>query len=224
MRIRRRVMTLAGCLLALAAVSGVPAARAQTEATDYKVLPVPQPTESPGKIEVIEFFSYGCPHCAEFFPLLSSWLGSLPKDVVLRRVPVGFNRPAWVNLQRAYFALQASGDLAKLDGALFHAIHQEQLPLFEEQALEEWVGKSGGHADKFASAYASFGVNSLTVQADKMTEDYQVTSIPTMVVNGKYVAQGNTFSELIASTDKLIAKARAERAPAAAPKNAAPRK
>lgn len=222
MRIRHRVMTLAGWVLALAAVSGLPAASAQSEGTDYKVLPVSQPTQSPGKIEVIEFFSYGCPHCAEFFPLVSTWIGSLPKDVVFRRVPVGFNRPAWINLQRAYFALQASGDLAKLDGPLFHAIHQERLPLFEEQTLEEWVGKNGGNAEKFASAYASFGVNSLTVQADTMTENYQVTGIPTMVVNGKYVAQGGNFSELLANTDKLIAKVRAERTPAAAPKKPAP--
>jgi thiol:disulfide interchange protein DsbA len=123
----------------------------------------------------------------------------------------------WINLQRAYFALQASGDLARLDGKLFQALHEEHLPLFEEPALAEWVGKNGGDAQKFAAAYTSFGINNLTVEADKMSEDYQVTGIPTMAVAGKYIALGDTFTALLASTDKLIAKARAE-AKAAHPK------
>lgn len=134
----------------------------------------------------------------------------LPKDVVFRRVPVGFNRPAWINLQRTYFALQASGDLTRLDGKLFQALHEEHLPLFEEPAIADWVGKNGGDAQKFTAAYTSFGINNLTVEADKMSEDYQVTGIPTMAVAGKYIALGDTFTLLLTSTDKLIAKARAE--------------
>src|SRR5215470_872634 len=78
------------------------------EGTTFRTISPPQPTSSPGKIEVIEFFSYGCPHCAHFYPMLESWLAKQPKDVVLRKVPVGFNRDLWVNLQRAYYALQAS--------------------------------------------------------------------------------------------------------------------
>ena len=84
------------------------------EGTDYRKLDPPQPTMSPGKIEVIEFFSYMCPHCYEFHPLVTTWAAKLPKNVVFVRVPVGFNRPAWINLARAYYALQASGDLDKL--------------------------------------------------------------------------------------------------------------
>lgn len=219
MRCDRRVRTAAAAwLLGLSALLAQPAAWAQTEGVDYRPLAPPQPSSSaPGKIEVLEFFSYGCPHCAEFFPLVSTWVATLPKDVVFRRVPVGFNRPAWINLQRTYFALQASGDLARLDGKLFQALHEEHLPLFEEPALAEWVGKNGGDAQKFAAAYTSFGINNLTVEADKMSEDYQVTGIPTMAVAGKYIALGDTFTALLASTDKLIAKARAE-AKAAHPK------
>jgi thiol:disulfide interchange protein DsbA len=218
MRIRH-VMTVAGAVLALAAVLQPPAARAQViEGTNYKVLTPSQPPQSPGKIEVVEFFSYGCPHCAEFFPLIGTWLATQPKDVAFRRVPVGFERPPWINLQRAYFALLASGDLNRLDGPLFAALHQERLQLYDEPALADWVGKHGGSAEKFAAAYTSFGINSQTVQADKMVEDYQVTSIPMLVVDGRYIALGNSFSELLANTDKLIAKVRAERAPAAAKK------
>src|SRR5271170_2011412 len=146
MRICHRVMTVASAVLALAAVLQGPAAWAQVEGTNYKVLTPSQPTQSPGKIEVVEFFSYACPHCAEFYPLVSTWLAMQPKDVAFRRVPVGFERPPWINLQRAYFALLASGDFNRLDGALFAAIHQQQQPLFDEAALADWVGKNGGNA------------------------------------------------------------------------------
>jgi protein dithiol oxidoreductase (disulfide-forming) len=218
MRIRHPVMSLGRAVLVLAAVLGGPLALAQVEGTNYSVLSPPQPTQSPGKIEVLEFFSYACPHCAEFYPLVSTWLAMQPKDVAFRRVPVGFERPPWINMQRAYFALQASGDFNRLDGALFAAIHQQQQPLFDEAALADWVGKNGGNAEKFAAAYTSFGINNQTVQADKMAEDYRITGVPTLVVEGKYVALGSTLSELLTNTDKLIAKVRAEHA-AAVPAN-----
>jgi thiol:disulfide interchange protein DsbA len=214
MRINRRVLTLAGSLIALSLLSAGPAG-AQVEGTDYRVLSPARPTQTPGKIEVLEFFSYACPHCAEFFPVLNSWLATLPKDVVFIRVPVGFGRPPWENLQRAYYALQASGDLPRLDGALFDAIHQQHLPLFEESALAYWVRKNGGHPDEFGAAYTSFGINNLTVAADKMAEDDQVDSVPTLVIDGKYVAMGNTHAEIITNAGKLVAKARAEHAAAA---------
>ena len=210
MSIDRRVRILAGLLAALALTCGS-ASHAQTENADYRVLsPAQKPDSPPGKIEVLEFFSYGCPHCAEFYPLVNTWQSRLAKDVVFRRVPVGFNRPAWINLQRAYFALQASGDLPKLDGALFQAIHEQRQPLFEAPALAEWVGKMGGNADKFTAAYSSFGINNLTVQADQMSEAYQVSGVPTMAVAGKYIAMGDNFTQILANTDKLIAKVRAE--------------
>jgi protein dithiol oxidoreductase (disulfide-forming) len=215
MRSPYRALSATWCALALTLALGAGVARSQAlvENADYKALTPAQPSPS-DKIEVIEFFSYGCPHCAEFFPLVEAWQKGLAKDVTFRRVPVGFNRPQWVNLERAYYALQASGDLAKLDGPLFHAIHQQHLPLFDPQSLSEWVGTSGGNADKFSAAYSSFGVNNQTVQADKLAEDYQVTSIPTMAVAGKYVAQGASFTEILANTDKAIAQARKERAAA----------
>jgi thiol:disulfide interchange protein DsbA len=145
--------------------------------------------------------------------------------VVLRRVPITFNRPAWVNVARAYYALQASGDLETLDGKLFRAIHDEHQQLFDAQSLADWVGKNGGDAEKFAAAYADFGVNNQTVQADKLAQDYGIDSIPTLAVAGKYVAMGpgdqpqpKYFAEILAHTDALIARARAEAPPPAAVK------
>src|SRR5580704_7512623 len=187
------------------------------EGTDYRKLDPPQPTASPGKIEVIEFFSFMCPHCSEFHPLVTAWAAKLPREVVFRRVPVGFNRPAWINLARAYYALQASGDLDKLDGPLFHAIHEQHLQLYEEQSLADWVGKNGGSGEKFAAAYTSFGVNNQTVQADQMVEHYRIEAVPTMVVNGEYAAMGKNFVEILANTDRLIAQVQTEARPAGPP-------
>ncbi len=213
MRFPVRALSVFAALLATALVPAAPAA-AQAEGTEYRVLAPVQPTLSPGKIEVVEFFSYACPHCAEFAPLLATWRATLAKDVVFRRVPVGFDRPPWINMQRAYYALLASGDLERLDAKLFNAIHEQHLPLFQEQALFDWVGKNGGDAQKFIAAYTSFGINNQTVQADKMAEDFQITGVPTMAVDGRYVALGDTQLELLANTDKLIAKVRAEHAAA----------
>jgi protein dithiol oxidoreductase (disulfide-forming) len=216
-RIRSLALVSVWLLMVAAALAPAGAAAQLVEGTDYRTLTPAQPTSSPGKIEVVEFFSYACPHCNKFYPLVSAWAAKLPKDVVFKRVPVGYERPQWLNLSRAYYALLATGDFARLDGPLFHAIHDEQLPLFDEQSIADWVGKHGGNADKFENAYVSFGVNNQTVQADQMVEDYQIGGIPALAVNGRYVVispgeatdEEATFRELLTRTDKVIAMARA---------------
>jgi protein dithiol oxidoreductase (disulfide-forming) len=202
-----------------------PALRAALEeGTSFRTLVPPQPTSQRNRIEVVEFFSYACPHCARLYPLLNAWVAKQPQDVVFRRVPVGFNRDAWVNLQRAYYALESSGDLARLDGPLFHAIHEERKPLFDESNIADWVGHNGGDADKFTAAYISLGINKQTVQADQRAADFRIEGVPALAVDGRYVAfprAGNDemqgFTELLANTDELIARVRNERAAAKAP-------
>jgi protein dithiol oxidoreductase (disulfide-forming) len=210
--------------------ASAPAAAPAVEGRDYRTVNAPEAAAAPaGKIEVTEFFSYGCPHCNDFYPLITAWLAQQPKDVVFKRVPVGFGRPQWVNLARAYYALLDTGELERLDGALFHAIHVENLQLFDLESLAAWVGKHGGDADKFTNAYTSFGVNNQTVQADQMAEDYQVTGIPTLLVNGRYVVLGAeqaadehaAFLELLKTADKVIAMVRAGAHARAAPAAAA---
>jgi len=218
MSIRNCALTLALWVLASAGTVMSVAVHAQgVEGTDYRKIEPPQPTMSPGKIEVIEFFSYMCPHCSEFYPLVTTWAAKLPKNVVFRRVPVGFNRPPWINLARAYYALQASGDLDKLDGALFRAIHEEHLQLFDEPSLAEWAARNGGNADRFAAAYTSFGVNNQTVQADQLVESYRIEAVPTMAVNGEYQAMGKNLAEILANTDRLIAQVQTEARAAGTP-------
>ncbi len=116
MSLRTRVMTLTACLLGLAAGTAA-AAAAPVEGTDYRKIAVPAPTPAPDKIEVLEFFSYMCPHCAAFNPRVIAWVAKLPKDVSFRRVPVGFERPQWLNLSRGFYALQVTGDYPRLDAA-----------------------------------------------------------------------------------------------------------
>jgi protein dithiol oxidoreductase (disulfide-forming) len=223
MLVTRPALALCAAALAVVLLCPVSAATELEESKTFKALVPPRATGSPDKIEVTEFFSYGCPHCAHFAPLVTTWARRLPKDVVFRRVPVGFGRDAWVNLQRAYYALQASGDLARLDAPLFEAIHDKHLPLFDEPSLADWVGRNGGNAEKFAAAYVSFGVNNQTVQADQMAQDYAIDSVPDMAIDGRYLATADPASgempylvELLANTDRLIARVRSERAAAAA--------
>jgi len=221
-----RTLSWVLCTLTMLLLSPAPRAALQ-EGTNFVTLVPPQRTGKRGKIEVIEFFSYGCPHCAHFYPMLSAWLAKLPPDVVFRRVPVGFGRDAWVNLQRAYYSLEYTGDLTRLDGPLFHAIHEERKPLFDESSIADWVGRNGGNADKFALAYTSFGINNQTFQADKMAEDFRIAGVPAMAIDGRYVAmvpqeeETQGLRDLLATTDELIARVRTERAAAKAP-SAAP--
>jgi len=213
------------CLAAVALSLSAPARAQLVEGKDYRLLTPPRPTSSPGKIEVVEFFSYACPHCAKFNPLVSAWAAKQPKDVAFRRVAVSYGRPPWMNLSRTYYALESTGDLKKLDAAVFRAIHDDHQNLFDEQSIADWVGKEGGDATRFANAYVSFGVNNETVQADQMAEDYGIDAIPTLAVNGRYIVisptqsadEEQTFRELLVLTDKVIALARA-----AAPRTAAP--
>jgi protein dithiol oxidoreductase (disulfide-forming) len=176
---------------------------------DYMVLAVPQRQETSGKIEVIEFFSWGCPHCYEFYPMLARWKATLPKDATFKRVPVGLGHPEWDNLARAYYALQSTGDAARLDSQIFEAIHKEHVSLFDEQSITAWVGKHGVNVAKFTEAYRSFGVNTSVGQAEEAAVGYRVAGIPTIAVAGKYTVTGD-HKTILTVSDELIAKARAE--------------
>ena len=203
------------CALVLVVLSLPSHAAGLVQGKDYRALEPPQHTDSPaGKIEVLEFFSYGCPHCSEFYPLISAWVAKLPKDVVFKRVATGMGRTAWTNLAKAYYALESTGDLNRLDAKIFHAIHHEREPLFDEKAISTWVAQHGVDQQKFVNAFDSFGVNTKLNQAEQMVDNYKIDGVPGVTVGGKYVVMGNSFEELLANADALIAKVRAERAAA----------
>lgn len=184
---------------------------AQPAGKDYELISPPQPTEDPGKIEIVEFFSYGCPHCADFNPLLSAWVGKLPSDVVVRKVPVSFGRAAWANIARLYYALEITGDQHRLEADIFKAIHGERVNLFEEKSMTEWLGKKGVDTKKFGELFNSFGVMSKAKRADQMAQSYKITGVPTLVVEGKYQVGGKDFNDALAIADKLIVKVRSEK-------------
>lgn len=183
------------------------------EGRDYTVLNPPQATE-PGKIEVIEFFSYMCPHCAHFDPVLAPWVKALPKDVVFKRVPVVF-RPQWEAPARLYYTLESLNELDRLHGAVFNAIHVDGSVLTTDDGVGEWVAKKGLDRKKFADVYGSFALQSKVQRAKQMTAGYAISSVPSIVVAGKYKAPTENFAgdhaDLLKIMDGLIAKARAER-------------
>lgn len=184
---------------------------AQTAGKEFTLVTPAQPTEDAGKIEVLEFFSYGCPHCADFNPLLTAWVAKLPADVVVKKVPVTFGRAAWANIAKLYYTLEITGDLHRLEADVFKAIHAERQNLFEEKALTEWVVKKGVDPKKFAETFGSFGVMSKVKRGDQMAQAYRITGVPALAVDGKYLIGDMGFSEKLAVADKLIAKARSEK-------------
>lgn len=199
-----------GALGAAALSSAFPAV-AQVAGRDYTPVNPPQPTDEPGKIEVLEFFSYGCPHCHDFHPMISAWAAKQPADVAFRRIPVSFNRAAWGNVARLFYTLEALGELARLDNAVFQAIHDERRNLFDERSAAEWVAGKGVDAKKFSDAFNSFTVVSKTRRADQIAQAYRVGGVPSMAVNGKYFISDHPFEETLAIVDRLIAKSRSEK-------------
>jgi thiol:disulfide interchange protein DsbA len=181
------------------------------EGVEYRQLATAQPTDAPGKIEVVEFFWYGCPHCYTFEPVLASWLKQLPKDVHFRRIPAMFNEE-YARGARAFYALEAIGQEERLHRALFEAIHTgDRLRVANEAALTEWLGKHGVDTKKFAAAYRSFSVESKLKRAAQLTQAYKIDGVPSMAVNGRYVVNTDritSFEQLLVITDYLVEQSR----------------
>jgi thiol:disulfide interchange protein DsbA len=179
---------------------------------DYDALATPQPTEPAGKVEVIEFFSYMCPHCAHFEPVLSKWMKTQPKDVVLRRVPVIF-RPQWEAPARLFFTLETLGELERLHVAAFSAIHEGHVDLTTEAAVADWAAKNGIDRKKFTDVYGSFTLQSKAQRAKQMQGAYGIPGVPTLVIAGKYRTPDNfpgSQEDLLKIVDALIVKVRSE--------------
>jgi protein dithiol oxidoreductase (disulfide-forming) len=213
-RMSTRAALAAAALFALSSTAFSTTVAANVVAgRDYAPLRQPQKPEVPAnQTEVIEFFSFACPHCYEYHRKLMAWASKLPANVTFRQVPVGFEKPGWVPLARAAYAMQATGDFARLETALFDAIHKERQPLFDEKSITAWMVKHGVDGAKFTAAYNSFGVNTRMSQNQRMVIRYEVASVPMLVVDGRYNVLGRTFDEMLSNTSALIEKSKAERA------------
>lgn len=208
------VFSLAAVLLFGAAPMQAQAQAQLTAGRDYAPITPPQPTETPAKIEVIEFFSYGCIHCYHFHADLKKWVAKLPADVVFKRVPISFNRSPWFNLNRLFYSLEAIGELSRLDDAVFAAIHDKNVKLYDDDTIKAWVAQEGVDAKKFADAYVSFGVQSKSKRADQLAAAYKVQGTPSLAIDGRYMVLNegvSSYGDLLSRADKLIGKVRSER-------------
>lgn len=175
---------------------------------DYALLNPPQPTGTK-KIEVLEFFFYGCSHCYRLHPLLTAWEKNMPKDVELTFVPTIF-RESWEPMARTYFALESLGQQQKLHDALYRAWNEDKIDINDEAKVSDFVAKHGVDRAKFSAAYNSFSMQSKVTRATQMIHSYGINGTPSLVVDGKYLITGLQPEDTIRALNDVIAMARKE--------------
>jgi len=217
MQLFRRFLPLAAAL-ALLFLTGTAAAQA-VAGKDYRLLNPQQPTDSGKKVEVIEFFWYGCPHCSSLQPSLRAWLKRKPADVEFKRVPAVF-QDSWVPLTKAYYTIEAMGLVDKLHHDVFSAIHEQKIRLQDITVLFDWVAKRGVDRQKFIDTYNSFAVQSRAQRSVDMTRNYDISGTPALVVDGRYLTAPSmtlnpdnsiNYERFFRVVDELIALARKNR-------------
>ena len=189
--------------------------QAQQLGGDYTEIVPALVADTPDKIEVIEFFSYACPHCNELNPILNQWVAKLPADVAFRKVAVGFNTPFYQLTAKLFYTLDAMGESKRLDDAVFKAIHSQGVKFVDEKSVTAWVVAQGIDGKKFGDAFASFGVLNQVKRSDMLVQKAKIKGVPALLVGGRYLVGGPNIksnADLLATTDKLVGKIRAERA------------
>jgi len=200
----RRTLTFA---FALAATPVSLALRAQSPGSaGYSTLGTALQTDDPAKVEVVEFFWYGCIHCFNFEPALDAWVPKLPPDAYFRRVPAIFNE-RWALDASIFYTFEALGVLGKLHRPLFDAIHKDRLRTDNPAALGEWLGKNGLDPKKFDAAMKSFGVQSKVKRAGQLTAGARIDGTPALMVQGRYTIsaeQGGSLEGMLVNANQLI--------------------
>jgi thiol:disulfide interchange protein DsbA len=207
----KRIFTL----FAFLCLSGAVLAQGQKieEGFDYRILPIPQPVETKGKVEVIEFFWYGCPHCYDFEPELISWVKRQPKDVVFKRVPVAF-RDDFMPHSQLFYTLEALGKGDALHEKVMYAMHKENKRLLTESEIADWAAAQGIDRNTFLATYRSFAVTSKARAARQLADSYRIDGVPTIVMQGKYVTSpsiAGTKAKAIGVMDFLEEKIRKDK-------------
>jgi thiol:disulfide interchange protein DsbA len=208
-----RMIRILSAVFGLLGVVAFAQAAALQKGLHYDLIDPAQPTEVPGKVEVIEFFSYGCPHCYDFEPALTQWIKKLPKDVNFYRVP--FAREQWAVTAKLFYTLDAMGVEEKLHDDVFKSIHEDKsLNAFDEAGMTAWAVKKGLDAKKFSDTYKSFAIQTKVQHALQMAATHKISGVPMIVVDGRYLVLKNTiqsFDDLLALTDQVIDMARPNR-------------
>ncbi len=214
MNMKRREFSRVAAATALAVSTGVSAQAQMAKpqaGKDYQVVDPRAPVEAAaGKIEVVEFFWYSCPHCNAIEPTMPGWIRSLPKDVVFRRVPVAFN-DSFAPQQRLYFVLEAMGLVEKLHAKVFTAIHVEKQNLAKGEAIFDWVAKQGVDRAKFEVQYNSFSIATKSTRATQLQNAYKVEGVPALGVAGRFYTDGSmagTMERALQVAESLISVAR----------------
>ena len=207
-------MHLAGSGLGLAwAGSALAQGAAPVEGQQFVRLSTPAPVSLPSpdkKIEVVEFFWYGCGHCYAFEPAVEAWAKRLPPDVAFRQVPVGFALPHQLH-QKLFYALEEMGQLSAMSKRVFAAIHQQNRRLSSEAEIVAFATSNGLDAAKFADAFKSFGVNTKANRAKQLAEAYKIDGVPAIGVNGRFYTSGSlagSNERSLAVADFLVQRAR----------------
>jgi protein dithiol oxidoreductase (disulfide-forming) len=209
----RRDLIQTASAFGLVAAASVPisamAQRTYVEGQDYIGLDkrVPSDTKD-GRVEVIEFFWYGCQHCNAFEPRLEQWTAQLPKGVTLKRVPVAF-RDEFMPQQRLYYALEAMGNLEQFHKKVFYAIHIEKRNLSSQTNIFEWIAGQGVDKAKFESLYNSFAVQTKATRAKKLQDDFKVSGVPSLGVAGRFYTDGamaQSMERALQVTDYLVSE------------------
>jgi thiol:disulfide interchange protein DsbA len=181
---------------------------------DFQLVDPRAPVDAPaGKIEVVEFFWYSCPHCNAFEPALSVWTKKLPKDVAFKRVPVAF-RDDFAPQQRLYYALEAMGLVDKLHAKVFEAIHVQRQRLARAEEIGPWMASQGVNEAKFMEQYNSFSVTSKARRAVQLQDAYHIDGVPTLGIAGRFYTDGvlgKSMERALQITDALVAEVRAGR-------------
>ena len=182
------------------------------EGTHYNKLQQAAPTVAPaGKIEVVEFFWYGCPHCNHFEPYLAAWVAKLPADVAFRRIPVVIHENPGAIHARLFYTVESLGLIPTLHAKIFHAIHEEGLKLDSPETIGDFVAKQGVDKARFLSVLDSFSVQTKARQARSLADAYKLEGVPMLGVGGIYttsVGQNGTPEKTLATLDALINKMR----------------
>lgn len=208
---RRFLLTLAAGTAALAAGCAAPdPSKIPEEGFEYRAAERPWPTESGGKLEVVEFFWYGCPFCNAFEPVLEAWYAKQPSDVALRKLHIAIN-PNWRAHQQLYFALEALGKVDELHGRVYYALHSQMLELDKPERIADFVASQGVERARFLEAFNSAAVRAEMEKANAMAKAFKVDGVPALAVNGKWLTaphMAGTREQALRVVDYLLARER----------------
>jgi thiol:disulfide interchange protein DsbA len=209
---RRKVLASLGyATVALATAPAFAQKSGPQAGTQYQLVSPVQPPESKTKVEVIEFFWYGCPHCYAFEPYIEPWIKKVPSDVLFHRVPAVFNQ-SWIPHAQLYYSLEVLGEVDRLHGLIFDTIHKQHQTLATEATIGDFLEKNGVDRKKFTEAFNSFSVASKVQHSVQLQGAYKLDGVPTMGIDGRYMTSapmnGNSHEAVLPVVDYLIVEAR----------------